>query len=76
MFKKIPRIDDNESLIKGMEDVDFIVELAKLTLRTDEGVVRMKKYDAPSVFTVLTIVLRCRPEEKLQGIRDNLEVWK
>ena len=62
LLKEIPRIHDKESLVIGIEDVDFIMELAKLTLRTDEGVIRMPEYDVPSVYAVLTNLLRCIPE--------------
>ena len=76
LLKEIPRIHDKESLIKGIEDVDFIMELAKLTLRTSEGVIRRPEYDVPSVYAILTNLLRCIPEGSLQGIRTSLEEWK
>ena len=36
----------------------------------------MEGCDIPSLFAVITNLLRSMPEGKLQGIRQNLEKWK
>ena len=69
LLRTISKVDDKDSLIAGMEEIDLITHLAKLTLRTEDGEPRMVGYDIPSLFAVITNLLRAMSDGKLQGIR-------